>query len=64
VFVLVLHSNICREGLRVSLGFFSDVLIPDYALQSPSLYNHEEGVWVWKYDGSDMFMDIGASGSH
>jgi DNA-directed RNA polymerase III subunit RPC8 len=49
-----------REGLRVSLGFFSDVLIPDYALQAPSLYNHEEGVWVWKYDGSDMFMDIGA----
>jgi hypothetical protein len=46
----------------VSLGFFSDVLIPDYALQSPSLYNHEEGVWVWKYDGSDMFMDIGGLG--
>jgi hypothetical protein len=48
-----------REGLRVSLGFFNDVLIPDYALQQPSLFHEEEGLWVWKYEGSDMFMDIG-----
>ncbi|KAF6262451.1 RNA polymerase III subunit Rpc25-domain-containing protein [Scenedesmus sp. NREL 46B-D3] len=48
-----------KEGLRVGLGFFGDVLIPDYALQSPSYYNDDEGVWVWKYEGSDMFMDLG-----
>lgn len=49
----------CRDGLRVSVGFFSDVLIPDYALQTPSYYDEAEGVWVWKYEGSDMFMDVG-----
>jgi DNA-directed RNA polymerase III subunit RPC8 len=43
----------------VSLGFFKDVLIPDYALQTPSYFDESEGVWIWKYEGSDMFMDIG-----
>eukprot|EP00775_Hariotina_reticulata_P001173 gene1173-1511_t len=48
-----------KEGLRVSLGFFKDVLIPDYALQTPSYFDESEGIWIWKYEGSDMFMDIG-----
>eukprot|EP00879_Flechtneria_rotunda_P013900 GHRR01014517.1.p1 GENE.GHRR01014517.1~~GHRR01014517.1.p1 ORF type:complete len:222 (+),score=66.67 GHRR01014517.1:207-872(+) len=48
-----------KDGLRVSLGFFSDVVVPDYALQTPSYFDEAEGVWVWKYEGSDMFMDEG-----
>lgn len=48
-----------RDGLRVSLGFFEDIIIPDYALQTPSYYDETEKVWIWKYEGSDMFMDIG-----
>lgn len=48
-----------RDGLRVNLGFFEDVVIPDYALQTPSFYDESEKVWIWKYEGSDMFMDLG-----
>mmetsp|Transcript_8920 Transcript_8920/g.19028 ORF Transcript_8920/g.19028 Transcript_8920/m.19028 type:complete len:205 (-) Transcript_8920:682-1296(-) len=48
-----------REGLRISLGFFDDVLIPEYALQDPSFFDDQEKLWVWKFDGNDMYMDLG-----
>ncbi|GIL79729.1 hypothetical protein Vretimale_12372 [Volvox reticuliferus] len=47
-----------REGLRVSLDFFEDVLIPEHALQDPSFYDESERLWVWKFDGNDMYMDL------
>ena len=50
-----------REGLRLSLGFFSDVLVPKHALQSGSTWEAEEGggVWVWPCAGNSFYMDIG-----
>ncbi|KAG2485051.1 hypothetical protein HYH03_016149 [Edaphochlamys debaryana] len=47
-----------RDGLRVSLDFFDDVIIPEHALQDPSFYDESERLWVWKFDGNDMYMDL------
>jgi len=35
------------DGIRVSLGFFSDVYIPSYWMLNPSEYDKEAGLWVW-----------------
>lgn len=57
--VLVGKLKSCsKEGIKLSLGFFEDVLIPDYAMQEPSFYDEGEKLWVWKFDGNDMYMDI------
>ncbi len=50
-----------RNGLRLSVGFFSDVLVPKHALQSGSAWEAEEdgGVWVWSCAGNSFYMDIG-----
>lgn len=39
-----------NEGIKVSLGFFDDILIPAHLLQSPSEYRSDRGLWVWSYD--------------
>jgi hypothetical protein len=43
----------------VSLGFFNDVLIPDYALQTPSYFHEQESVWIWQWEGNSLPMDPG-----
>jgi len=39
----------CKEGLRVSLSFFHDVLIPSSNLKTPFLFDAAEQCWVWQY---------------
>lgn len=61
--VLVGKIRSCSpEGVRVSLGFFDDIMIPHQSLQHPKRFDAGEQLWVWQYvteDGShDMFMDI------
>jgi len=46
----VMQSN--KDGIRLSLEFFDDILIPSSQLQNPSIFNSDTGLWVWKYDGS------------
>ncbi|KAI7896204.1 RNA polymerase III subunit Rpc25-domain-containing protein [Mucor mucedo] len=46
------------SGVRVSMGFFDDILIPGGALQPGSKFDPAEQVWVWNYEGEKMFMDI------
>ena len=41
-----------KEGLRVSLDFFEDVLVPEHALQEPSSFHDGEKLWVWRFDGA------------
>lgn len=40
-----------KEGVRVSLDFFNDVIVPEHSLQDPSFFNEAEKLWVWKFDG-------------
>lgn len=46
------------EGLHVSLGFFSDILIPKYALPQPATFDTNDQLWVWDFDGNDMWFDV------
>ena len=34
-------------------------LPPPILLQDPSYFDETEGLWMWKFEGNDMFMDIG-----
>lgn len=61
--VLVGKIRSCSaEGVRVSLGFFDDIMIPHQSLQHPKRFDQEEQLWVWEYSaeggGHDLFMDI------
>eukprot|EP00741_Cyanophora_paradoxa_P002460 tig00000076_g2384.t1 len=46
------------EGVHVSLGFFDDIFIPHHFLQQPSVFDKSEQLWVWKFEGNDLFMDL------
>ena len=48
-----------RTGFKVSLGFFEDIHVPDYALPDPSFFSEEEQVWFWRFDNEQMFLDPG-----
>lgn len=39
-----------KEGVRITLGFFDDVLVPPHLMQQPSKYDAARNVWVWDYD--------------
>jgi DNA-directed RNA polymerase III subunit RPC8 len=42
-----------REGLRVSLEFFDDILIPHTFLQNPYEYSEKTNTWNWLYVNDD-----------
>ena len=39
-----------REGVRVTLGFFDDILIPHFLLQQPASFDSAKNTWFWNYD--------------
>ncbi|KAJ3028981.1 UNVERIFIED_CONTAM: DNA-directed RNA polymerase III subunit RPC8 [Siphonaria sp. JEL0065] len=45
--------NQSPEGLRVSLEFFDDILIPEYMLKPNSNYNKTQGQWIWQYQDDE-----------
>ncbi|CAH0489550.1 unnamed protein product [Peronospora farinosa] len=49
-----------EEHIRVSMDFVQDIIIPSYALQTPSYFDTTERLWVWKYaEGQEKFyMDL------
>lgn len=51
-----------NQGVQVSLGFFSDIFVPESNLQEPSVYISEDtsgGVWRWDFDENQLFLDPG-----
>jgi len=44
----IAHSS--EEGIRVSLGFFNDILIPSYWMLRPSHFDPKTRLWVWTPD--------------
>ena len=57
--VLIGRIRSCtEEGLSLSLTFFDDIFIPAHCLQPGSTFNTEERLWVWNYDGNELFMDL------
>ena len=47
------------SGLRVSLGFFSDIIVPVEHLPQPSEWDVKEKLWVWHYEDEALFLDEG-----
>ncbi|KAJ3223661.1 DNA-directed RNA polymerase III subunit rpc25 [Clydaea vesicula] len=52
------------NGIRVTMDFFDDIVIPSDWVKEGSVFNSDEGVWVWKYDDgsenpAELFMDKG-----
>lgn len=52
------------EGVRVSLGFFDDVLVPPRLMRAGAdgeemRFEAAEQVWCWSYGGETLFMDVG-----
>jgi len=45
----VLQSN--RKGIKVSIEFFNDIIIPPYLMKAGTEYDGTE--WVWKYQDDD-----------
>mmetsp|Transcript_20325 Transcript_20325/g.26340 ORF Transcript_20325/g.26340 Transcript_20325/m.26340 type:complete len:271 (-) Transcript_20325:189-1001(-) len=48
-----------HAGLRVSLDFFEDIIIPLENLPSPNTYDPETRLWTWHYDDSEFHLDPG-----
>eukprot|EP00811_Abedinium_folium_P037189 NODE_9828_length_1396_cov_6.159968.p1 GENE.NODE_9828_length_1396_cov_6.159968~~NODE_9828_length_1396_cov_6.159968.p1 ORF type:complete len:228 (-),score=68.63 NODE_9828_length_1396_cov_6.159968:620-1303(-) len=42
-------SALVPSGIRVSLGFFEDVLVPSSSLHRPNEYDPVRHTWVWRY---------------
>jgi DNA-directed RNA polymerase III subunit RPC8 len=41
--------SISKTGIRVTLDFFDDIVLPPHLWQSHSEFNEETGTIVWKY---------------
>ncbi|KAJ2723385.1 DNA-directed RNA polymerase III complex subunit Rpc25 [Coemansia sp. Benny D115] len=45
-------------GIQVTMGFFDDITIPAEHMPAGSEFDGTEGVWVWRYDGNELYMDL------
>lgn len=51
-----------KDGLKVSVGFFDDIVIPGSLLQDPSEYIPSSGTWRWVYqteEQADFLLKVG-----
>ncbi|KAI9596241.1 DNA-directed RNA polymerase III subunit RPC8 [Syncephalis fuscata] len=57
--VLVGRIRSCSPlGVHVTLGFFDDILIPPELLQEGTEFDVNEQLWVWRWEGNEMYMDL------
>lgn len=52
-------KNSTEQGIIISLGFFDDILVPVGMLPAGTVWDREERVWVWEFDGNRLFIDVG-----
>ena len=57
--VIVGKVRSCDElsGINVTLGFFDDIVIPPGLMPEGCRWDAGERVWVWSFNGNDMFID-------
>jgi DNA-directed RNA polymerase III subunit RPC8 len=55
-----------RNGLRVSLDFFDDIVVPPSLLMNPCRFDNTAGEWIWEYSADeesaaiDMRIELGS----
>jgi DNA-directed RNA polymerase III subunit RPC8 len=42
-------SASATEGLKISVRFFDDIVVPPHLMPSPSEFDELRGVWLWRY---------------
>ena len=42
----------------MTLGFFSDIFVPEFGLQIPSFFRNENSEWFWQYDDAEMVLEL------
>jgi DNA-directed RNA polymerase III subunit RPC8 len=52
------------DGIRVSLGFFDDIIITAENMPQPSRFDYSQQLWAWEYETeeegkNDLFIDKG-----
>ena len=47
-----------HSGLLVSLDFFDWLVVQPEHMQQPAVWDATEGLWLWRYEGHDLYMDI------
>jgi DNA-directed RNA polymerase III subunit RPC8 len=50
------------DGIKVSMEFFDDILIPAYLLRQPAEFRESVGMWLWKFTNCDGGGDDDAGG--
>eukprot|EP00033_Pygsuia_biforma_P003213 GCRY01003524.1.p1 GENE.GCRY01003524.1~~GCRY01003524.1.p1 ORF type:complete len:208 (+),score=32.82 GCRY01003524.1:188-811(+) len=58
--ILVGRVSSCSksEGVRVSLEFFDDVIIPPSLMQAESGFDDEEQLFYWEFEETKLFIDL------
>ena len=51
-------GGVYRSGVQVSVGFFSDIFVPDYGMQQPSFYKSDSNEWLWKFGEDEMYLEL------
>ncbi|KAJ3116803.1 DNA-directed RNA polymerase III subunit rpc25 [Phlyctochytrium bullatum] len=55
-------SSMSPDGLKVSLDFFDDIIVPPQLMIEGCEYSTDSGLWVWRYvdedDGSERLLEI------
>lgn len=47
-----------EDGIRISVGFFDDIFVPNTCLKSDCRFDPAERVWIWEYDSNELFIDL------
>lgn len=61
----IISSN--KDGVKVSVDFFDDILIPAGQLQNPSVFNPSSGLWTWRYESegeNEYALEVGDEVRH
>ncbi|GAB1311322.1 DNA-directed RNA polymerase III complex subunit Rpc25 [Madurella fahalii] len=45
------------EGINLATEFFEDIFIPAIELPEGSEFESSENLWVWKYEGQELYFD-------
>lgn len=52
-------SSATAQGIKLSVEFFHDILVPPQLLFPDTTFDTNENVFVWKNDDTDLYFDIG-----
>ena len=57
--LLIGRIKACDEsGVLVSVGFYDWVVVSAAELQHPSVWDEGEKLWVWRYEGHELYLDL------